>query len=276
MPNKKQSARPAESGWLLEVGVIGIDKTLKLVLLLDQTLLGAEMLLRNEYAPGANRSSLPLVAIPEPNWSKRNSPIPVLPDDWGKCLSLASKRKGRKLTDDEYYDLLQDWDASRNDYPGRDESERFNSALEDFELRQKKKGKGTKGKHRPSLAKWMMSAETFKLFRSGPLDNDTERPKKDRIIAHSRALGDALKVISRKLRALPSRYPKTIERHLKGGARETLREIIKHSLELPKVRKKRMTLRGKEQELVALDKKRALLVAEIKEIKGLWEKMGKC
>jgi hypothetical protein len=276
MPNKKQSARPAESGWLLEIGVLGIDKTLKLVLLLDQTLLGAEMLLRNEYAPGVDRSSLPLAVIPEPNWSKRNCPPPALPEDWGKCLSMASKKKGRTLTDDEYYDLVQDWWASTHDYPGRSESEDFNSALEDFELRQKKKGKGPKSKHRPSLSKWMMSAKTFKLFRSGPLENDTERPKKERIIAHSRALGDALKVISGKLRALPSRYPKAIERHLQGGARETLREIIKHSLELPKIRKKRMTLRSKEQELVALDKKRALLVAEIKEIKGLWEKMGKC
>jgi hypothetical protein len=276
MPNKKQSARPAGSGWLLEVGVIGIAKTLTLVRLLDETLLGAEMLLRNEYAPGTDRGSLPLVAIPEPNWSKLNSPPPVLPGDWEKCLSLATKKKGGELTDDEYYDLYQDWHEANTYYPGRDESERFNSALEDFDLLQKKKGKGPKGKHRPSLSKWMMSAKTFKLFRSGPLDNDTERPKKDRIIAHSRALGDALKVISGKLRALPSRYPKTIERHLEGGARETLREIIKHSLELPKVRKKRMTLRSKEQELVALDKKRALLVSEIKEIKGLWEKMGKC
>jgi hypothetical protein len=276
MPNKKQSARPADSGWLLEVGVIGIDKTLKLVRLLDETLLGAEMLLRNEGALGVNKRSLPMLVIPEPKWSKRNCPPPVLPEDWGKCLSMASKKEGRELTDDEYYDLVQDWDASRNDYPGRDESDLFNSALEHFELRQKKKGKGPKSKHRPSLSKWMMSAKTFKLFRSGPLENDTERPKKVRIIAHSRALGDALKVISGKLRALPSRYPKAIERHLQGGARETLSEIIKHSLELPKIRKKRMTLRSKEQELVELDKKRALLVAEIKEIRGLWGKMGKC
>ena len=276
MPNKKQSARPVEAGWLLEVGVIGIDKTLKLVRLLDETLLGAEMLLRNEGAEGVNKRSLPMLVIPEPKWSKRNCPPPVLPEDWGKCLSMASKKKGRELTDDEYYGLYQDWHEANTYYPGRDESERFNSALEDFELRQKGKGKGPKSKHRPSLSKWMMSAKTFKLFRSGPLENDTERPKKDRIIAHSRALGDALKVISGKLRALPSRYPKTIERHLEGGARESLGKIIKHSLELPKVRKKRMTIRSKEQELVALDKKRALLVAEIKEIKGLWEKTGKC
>jgi hypothetical protein len=276
MPNKKQSARPAESGWLLEVGVIGIAKTLTLVRLLDETLLGAEMLLRNEGAEGVDKRTLPMLVIPEPKWSKRNCPPPVLPKDWGKCLSMASKKMGRELTDDEYYDLYQDWHEANTYYPGRDESDLFNLALEDFELRQRDKGKGPKSMHRPSLSKWMMSAKTFKLFRSGSLDNDTERPKKDRIIAHSRALGDALKVISGKLRALPSRYPKKIERHLKGRARETLQEIIKHSLDLPKVRKKRMTLRSKEQELVALDRKRALLVSEIKEIKGLWEKMGKC
>ena len=46
MPNKKQSARPAEAGWLLEVGVIGIDKTLKLVRLSQRPLLELEHLFR--------------------------------------------------------------------------------------------------------------------------------------------------------------------------------------------------------------------------------------
>ena len=274
MPNKKQSARPAESGWLLEVGVIGIDKTLKLVRLLDETLLGAEMLLRNEGAEGVDKRSLPMFVIPEPKWSKRNCPPPVLPEDWGKCLSMASKKKGRELTDDEYYDLIQDWDTSRNDYPGRDESDLFNSALEDFELRQKKKGKGPKSKHRPSLSKWMMSAKTFKLFRSGPLDNDTERPKKERITAHSRALGDALKVISGKLRALPSRYPKTIERHHEGGARKSLLEIIHYSIGLPNLWKKRLVLRSAQVKLIELERERGSLISEIEKLKNELEKMG--
>ena len=256
--------------------MLGIDKTLKLVQVLDLTLLGAEQILRNEYAEGVDKRSLPMLVIPEPKWSKRNCPPPVLPEDWGKCFSMASKKKGRELTDDEYYDLVQDWDASRNDYPGRAESDLFSLALEDFELRQVGKGKGPKGEHRPSLSKWMMSAKTFELFRSGPLENDRERPKMERIIAHSRALGDALKVISGKLKVLPSRYPKTIEGHLQGGARESLLEIIRHSVELPKLRMSRIALwiNEREAELKAIEKKRKDLLAHIKRLKGIRGKMG--
>ncbi len=238
--------------------MIGINKTLTLLREQGEGLLRVEQLLRNKHVPGVDKKSLPYLRIPEPRWMEERYPL-RLKVSWKQCLSGATKKMGRNLTEEEYYDLYQDWyDEGRA--PGDFESGLFDQGLEGFELRQKGKGKGPKSRHRPSLDKWMMSAETFKLFRSGPLDNDTERPKKERIIAHSRALGDALKVISGKLRALPSRYPKTIERHLKGGARESLGEIIKHSLELPKVRKKRMTLRSKEQELVALDRKRALLV----------------
>ena len=255
--------------------MIGIDKTLKLIKLLDTTLLCAEQLLRNEGALGVDKTSLPMLKIAEPLWRKARH-LPGMLIDWDTCRSKATKSKGRNLTEEEEIDLYQDWHEANTYYPGQDESDRFNSALEDFELRQKEKGKGPKSKHRPSLSKWMISAKTFKLFCSGPLDNDTERPKKDRIIAHSRALGDALKVISGELRALPSRYPKTIERHLKGGARETLREIIRHSVELPKLRKSRIALwiNEREAELKAIEKKRKDLLAHIKRLKGIREKMG--
>lgn len=62
MPNKKQSARPAESGWLLEVGVIGIDKTLKLIRLSGRTLLEIEHLFRPWSCEGLSwkeKQSLP-------------------------------------------------------------------------------------------------------------------------------------------------------------------------------------------------------------------------
>lgn len=62
MPNKKQSARPAESGWLLEVGVIGIDKTLKLIRLSRKTLLEIEHLFRPWSGEGLSwkeKQSLP-------------------------------------------------------------------------------------------------------------------------------------------------------------------------------------------------------------------------
>lgn len=62
MPNKKQSARPAESRWLLEVGVIGIDKTLKLIRLSGKTLLEIEHLFRPWSGEGLSwkeKQSLP-------------------------------------------------------------------------------------------------------------------------------------------------------------------------------------------------------------------------
>ena len=255
--------------------MLGIDKTLKLVQLLDLTLLGAEQILRNEYAEGVDKRSLPMLKIAEPLWTKARH-LPGVLVDWDTCRFNATKSKGRNLTEGEEIDLYQDWHEANTYYPGRDESDLLNSALEDFELRQVGKGKGPKGEHRPSLSKWMMSAKTFKLFRSGPLDNDTERPKKDRIIAHSRALGDALKVISGKLRALPARYPKAIERHLEGGTRESLLEIVRHSVELPKLRRSRIALwiNEREAELKAIEKKRKDLLAHIKRLKGIREKMG--
>ena len=69
MPNKKQSARPAESGWLLEVGVIGIDKTLKLIRLSGRPLLEVECLFRGWSGEGLSweeKKSLPWSLIKTP------------------------------------------------------------------------------------------------------------------------------------------------------------------------------------------------------------------
>jgi hypothetical protein len=272
MPNKKQSARPAESGWLLEVGVFGINKTRTLLKEQGEGLLRVEQLLRNEHVPGIDKKSLPYLRITAPRWMEERYPL-HLNVSWKQVLSGATKKKGRNLSEEEYYDLYQDWyDNGRP--PGDFESGLFHQGLEGFELRQKGKGKGPKSRHRPSLSKWMMSAETFKLFRSGTLDNDTERPKKERIIAHSRALGDALKVISGELRALPARYPKAIERHLKGGARKSLREIIHYSIDVPNLWKKRLVLRSAQVKLVELERERGSLITEIEKLKNELEKMG--
>lgn len=62
MPKRKETATPAESGWLLEVGVIGIDKTLKLIRLSERPLLEIEHLFRPWGGNGlsfADKKSLP-------------------------------------------------------------------------------------------------------------------------------------------------------------------------------------------------------------------------
>ena len=86
MPNKKQSARPAESGWLLEVGVLGVDKTLKLLKYLGDTLLGAEQVLRNRGIKGIDRSKLPWLCIPPAPWEIEwvGPPKWLQDNDWEK------------------------------------------------------------------------------------------------------------------------------------------------------------------------------------------------
>lgn len=62
MPRRKETARPAEAGWLLEVGVIGIDKTLKLIQLSQRPLLELEHLFRPWSGEGlswSEKQSLP-------------------------------------------------------------------------------------------------------------------------------------------------------------------------------------------------------------------------
>lgn len=286
MPNKKQSARPAESGWLLEVGVFGIHKTLKLLRVMGNSLLNTEQLLRDSYAPGVDKSKLPFMQIAEPIWMKA-MPRPFLRGTWKECLARAIKEEGRKLTQFEEEELRDAWLDEHYYRPGSHEAESFRMGLDEHELIQKKKGKGPKGRHRPSLERWMMNGETFKLFRPGPLDNDTERKKLERIRAHSRALGDALKVIAGDRRGIPAKYDLVTEAHLKGGARECLAEIINYSKSLPRKREESLALSVKNLQaelikldeerarIIELDKKRAQIVARINDLNSLRKKVGR-
>jgi hypothetical protein len=230
MPNKKQSARPAESGWLLEVGVIGISKTLKLLKLYKWTLLELEQVLRPRCRKGVNlsdKTKLPWLKIPPAPWDV----------------------KTRWFTD---YD---------------EQEERLSDVIKKHDKVQKShglsRGRDTFKDYRPSLEKWMIDANTLKLFRSGILENDTERKKLGRIKAHSLALSDALKEIAGKGRAKSTNYP------------NKLAEIIRLSKALLKRREEYLEseLARAEGALREHDAKRDLLLLQV-DIMRLRRKRG--
>ncbi len=240
MPKKKKSARPAESGWLLEVGVIGVDKTLKLMVLLGWSLLEVEQVLRPWCFKGvtyADKSGLPFLKIKPAHWQGKSGV------NWGAY---------------------------------EDEADRIGMALDHDKEAKLRKGRAPTSERQP-LEKWFLDRSTLKLFRPGPLDNDTERPRLERIKAHSRALGDALEVIAGERRSLPASYPRETERHLAGGLRRKLLEMITYSRGLPRVRGEKLgaLIRRTEDDLRVLDEKRKHLVFHLENLKEMKERVGK-
>lgn len=268
MPNKKQSASPADSEWLLEVGVIGIVKTLELLELTGWSLLEVEQVLRPCCRGGfkaSEKAKLPWLKIPPAPWDDKKRPAHLL-GSWEECLALATVKKGKALTNLEWEELARDWHC---EWPGQDEADRLSADLEEFEKDQKGKGlsrgKGREKEHRPPLEKWMIDDKIMKLFRSGPLENDTERKKLERIKAHSLALSGALKEIAGKGRAKSEHYPKK------------LAEIIKHSRALALKRKEFLAkqIAWAEGLIKEHDAKRIHLLFEFELLRERWKKVGK-
>jgi hypothetical protein len=264
MPNKKQSARPAESGWLLEVGVLGIDKTLKLLKLHGCTLLELEQILRPLCRQGvkmSDKAKLPWLVIPSAPW-ERAHPL----GSWMECLERATTEKGKALTKSEWQMLACEW---HSEIPGEDEFHYFNDSLERFERAQKAKGlsrgRGREREHRPPLEKWMFGAETLNIFEPGAWDNDEQRQKFKRIKAHSLALGGALEEIAGSGRVKSALYPKKIE------------EIIKHSRALPLSRRANLSrlISSAKALLKEHDAKRALLSEQVENLRERWKKVGR-
>ena len=99
MATKKQSTRSADSGWLLEIGVIGIDKTLKLVRQTHLSPLELELLLRPWSNTGLSvrdkMSSLPFRQIPKWN-SQEHGEIADAYEDLMPGLEHDEELKKRK------------------------------------------------------------------------------------------------------------------------------------------------------------------------------------
>ncbi len=231
MPKKKQSARPAESGWLMEVGVLGVAKSLLWMEKTGRPLLEIEHVLRGWGVAGLSRKDYQLIVskrrkIAREPWA--NNSFKANDATWEQFLAGKESVLKRSLNADEWEDLAQDY-FTLNVEPGSDESDLLSQAIEEDELI--KKGKGTKGgKPRPSLERWRMDKGTALIINAtSGLDSDQQK-KLRRIKASSRALGDLLDVLSGKLLALPKKYPPDVERFLGKNGRKQLAKILRVSI----------------------------------------------
>jgi hypothetical protein len=230
MPKKKKSTRPAESGWLLEIGVLGVAKSLLWMEKTGVSLLEIEHILRRWGVAGLSRKDYQLIVskrrmIAREPWTKvgfkRNEAT------WEQFLVSKESELKRSLTADEWGDLAYEYEMLKVE-PGDDEFDLLLQAIEEDELT--KDRKGTKGgKPRPSLERWRMDKGTALIINAtSGLDSDQQK-KLRRIKASSRALGDLLDVLSGKLLALPKKYPPDVERFLGKNGRKQLAKILRVS-----------------------------------------------
>jgi hypothetical protein len=232
MPKKKQSARPAESGWLMEVGVLGVAKSLLWMEKTGRPLLEIEHVLRGWGVAGLSRKDYQLIVskrrkITREPWA--NDSFKASDATWEQFLAGKESKLKRSLKADEWEDLAQDY-FTLNVEPGSDESDLLSQAIEEDELIKKEKGSSIKGgKARTSLKRWRMDKGTALIINAtSGLDSDQQK-KLRRIKASSRALGDLLDVLSGKLSALPKKYPSDVERFLGKNGRKQLAKILRVS-----------------------------------------------
>lgn len=210
MPNKKQSARPVEAGWLLEVGVIGIDKTLKIIRRTNLTLLGVEWLFRGmkDYPrfirgedPGVllrqHKDLLPWRKIPQPSQREREW-IPYA----GLLLGFESRQKANK--------------GSKNKLQPREKPHR--RPLMDWRLSKED-------------ALLVCSPEVARLIDPTKAGRGRDLKKRKRIKAVSEILMDAILVLSGKRPNLRSVYSDEAEKSLRSiaGCRLKVQKIITES-----------------------------------------------
>ena len=276
MPNKKQSARPAEAGWLLEIGVLGVAKSLLWMEKTGRSLLEIEHVLRGWSVAGLSRKDYQLIVskrrkVAREPWA--NSGFKWDGTTWEEFLSREESKLNRALTKEECENLADSYSRLNDDEPGLYESEDVSGAIEQDELT--KKDKGTKGgKLRPSLERWRMDKGTALIINAtSGLDSD-QLKKLRRIKASSRALGDLLEVISGKLPALPKKYPSEVERFLGRNGRKQLAKILRVSIYGPgrwfvKLAKARIS-KSRKKVFLKREHKIALKVRQLKALRKKW------
>lgn len=276
MPNKKQSARPAESGWLLEIGVLGVAKSLLWMEKTGRSLLEIEHVLRGWRVDGLSEKEHKLVL------SKRRSvaPEPWADSDfkwdgttWREFLSREESKLKRALTKQEWENLADDYSRLNDKEPGLYESEDVAGAIEEDQLT--KKDKGSKGgKPRPSLERWRMDKRTaLIIIATSGLDSDQQK-KLRRIKASSRALGDLLDVLSGKLSALPKKYSPEEEKALGKNGRKQLAKIHRVSVYGPgrwflKLAKARLS-KSRKKRILKIEEKLALKARQLRALRKKW------
>ena len=217
MPNNKQSARPAESGWLLEVGVIGIDKTLKLIKLSKWTLVELEILVRAfSLKPVLGETTDP----------KKKAGLPWFPID------------GAHRTEFEP-DFISYPIEGREDYQRC--LERFFKCLVSEAESKRKLGRGPTSDRQP-LYRWLMTADTLDLIVKGPEGVEVRSKRLRKIKAYCLVLTDAVKVIGGERRTLPTDYPSEVKFWVGVNEMEKVNEMIELSLRIPKQRDEALAL----------------------------------
>lgn len=276
MPNKKQSARPAESGWLLEIGVLGVAKSLLWMEKTGRSLLEIEHVLRGWSVAGLSRKDYQLIVSKRRKVAREPWANPDFKWDgttWEEFLSREESKLKRPLTKEEREGLAEDYSHLNENEPGLYESEDVSGAIEEDELT--KKDKGTKGgKPRPSLERWRMDKGTAQIINAtSGLDSDQQK-KLRRIKANSRVLGDLLDVLSGKLPALPKKYPSDVEKCLGKNGRKQLAKILRISVYGPgrwfvKLAKARIK-KSRKKEILKREQKVAHKVRQIKALRKKW------
>lgn len=208
MATKKQSTRSEDSGWLLEVGVIGIDKTLRIIQKCKKPLFEVEQLLRpwENVTYGENgREDVKLTVE-----MKKTLPF------WKKIREIVFS------DDDEFYDLWEEFDEAM---------------IIEAELKQRKGKKD--GKLRRPLIDWRLDYKTFKLLEADGVGYNRNRFY--RIKAESIILWDAIQFLNCERKSMPKSYPdEIIQKHFDKKNQEKVRQIIVESLHYSKNRKLRI------------------------------------
>jgi hypothetical protein len=278
MTSKRKSVRPAESGWLLEIGVLGVAKSLLWMEKTGRSLLEIEHILRAWGVPvGLSLEDYQMIVskrrkVARAPWA--NSDFEWDATTWEEFLSREESKLKRTLTGEEWENLAQDYSHLNDKEPGLYEREDVSSAIEEDELT--KKRKGTKGgKPRASLERWTMDKRTALIINAtSGLDSD-QRKKLRKIKASSRVLGDLLEVLSGKLAALPKKYPSEVEKSLGKNGRKQLAKILRISVYGPgRWFRKLLKARLRKSRLKVILKREQELALKERQLKALRKKWG--
>ena len=261
----------------MEIGVLGVAKSLLWMEKTGRSILEIEHVLRGWSVAGLSQKDYQLIVskrrkVARAPWA--DSSFKWDGTTWEEFLSREESKLKRPLTNEEWEGLACDYAGLNDDEPGLYESEDVSGAIEQDELT--KKDKGTKGgKPRPSLKRWRMDKGTALIINAtSGLDSD-QLKKLRRIKASSRALGDLLEVLSGKLPALPKKYPAELEKSLGKNGRKQLAKILRVSIYGPgrwflKLAKARLR---KSRKKVIL-KKEVKIALKLRQLKALRKKWG--
>lgn len=255
MPKRKETATTAESGWLLEVGVIGIDKTLKLMKLTKWTLEELEIVFRQLCLK-------PVVG--QAADSKRKSALPWFPIRNAHRTEFEGDLCGYQIEGREDYQRC---------------FERFINCLILDEESKRKKGRGPTSDRQP-LYRWIMNDDALDLVEKGPEGVEVRSKRLRKIKAYCLVLADALKVIGGERRTLAKYYPSEVKFWVGLNEMKKVKEMIDLSLSIPKQRDEalalaigRMEQRIREQELELTDLR--LQALHLRRLEAGRKKVGK-